>query len=210
MKRVHAAAALVFCISQSGAAQQSPDFAAFDKYVEKAAHDWNAVGLGIAIVQGDSVVFSKGYGVIELGKPARVDEHTRFAIGSTTKAMTSAALAMLVDEGKLRWDDKVIDYIPELRLYDPYATRELTIRDVLTHRSGLPGTDLFWATDENTTSFPDVLRRLRYIKPTTSFRSTWNYQNVMYSIGGTVVERASGMSWDAFIRSRIFQPLGMN
>ncbi|MEO8622880.1 MAG: serine hydrolase [bacterium] len=210
MKRVNAAAALLFCVAQASAAQHSPDFAAFDKYVEKAARDWNAVGLGVAVVQGDSLVFAKGYGAIELGKPARVDEHTRFAIGSTTKAMTSAALAMLADEGKLRWDDKVIDYIPELRLYDPYATRELTIRDVLTHRSGLPGTDLFWATDENSTSFADIMRRLRYIKPSTSFRSTWNYQNVMYSIGGTIVERASGMSWDAFIRTRIFQPLGMN
>src|SRR6185369_3220034 len=192
MMKARIAAVLVLCVARPSVAQRAPDFAAFDKYVAQSLRDWNGVGLGIAVVKGDSVVFSKGYGVIELGKPARVDEHTRFAIGSTTKAMTSAALAMLVDEGKLRWDDKVIDYIPELRLYDPYATRELTIRDVLTHRSGLPGTDLFWATDENTTSFADVLRRLRYIKPTTSFRSTWNYQNVMYSIGGTVVERASG------------------
>ncbi|MEO8333442.1 MAG: serine hydrolase [bacterium] len=210
MRKARLAAVLVLCAARPVAAQRTPDFSAFDTYVAKALHDWNGVGLGIAIVKGDSVVFAKGYGAIEVGKPARVDEHTRFAIGSTTKAMTSAGLAMLADEGKLKWDDKVIDYIPELRLYDPYATRELTIRDLLTHRTGLPGTDLFWALEENTIPFPEIIRRLRYVRPSTSFRSTWNYQNVMYALGGTIIERVSGMPWDAFIRSRIFVPLGMN
>ncbi|MEP6733596.1 MAG: serine hydrolase [bacterium] len=197
-------------VATMASAQRAPDFVAFDKYVEKAARDWNSVGLAIAVVKGDSVAFAKGYGVIELGKSAAVNEHTRFAIGSTTKAMTSAALAMLADEGKLRWDDKVIDYIPELRLYDAYATRELTIRDLLTHRSGLPSTDLFWAIDETTLTPAEMIRRLRYVRPSTSFRSTWNYHNVMYSLSGTIVERVSGLSWDAFIRTRIFAPLGMN
>lgn len=210
MKTACVAMALMCAIAPLSLAQRSPDFAAFDRYVEKAAKDWKAVGLGVAVVKGDSLVFAKGYGVIELGKPARVNEHTRFAIGSTTKAMTSAALAMLVDDGKLRFDDKVIDYIPELRLYDAYATRELTVRDLLSHRSGLPGTDLFWAIDENSLPFPEIIRRLRYVRPNSSFRSTWTYQNVMYSMGGTVIERVSGMSWDAFIRSRILVPLGMN
>ena len=197
-------------LSPAGAgAQRTPDFAAFDAYVARAVRDWNAAGLAIAVVKGDSVVFAKGYGAIEVGKPARVDEHTRFAIGSTTKAMTSAALAMLADEGKLRWDDRVTDYLPDLRLYDAYASHELTIRDLLTHRSGLPGTDLFWVTEENTPPFPEMMRRLRYIRPTSSFRSTWNYQNVVYAIGGAVIERASGMSWEQFIRQRIFAPLGM-
>src|SRR5260221_206556 len=191
------------------AAQGAPDFAAFDRYVDKAVRDWKAPGLAIAVVKDDSLVFAKGYGAIELGKPARVNEHTRFAIGSTTKAMTSAALAMLVDEGKLRWDDKVIDYLPDLRLYDAYATRELTVRDLLTHRTGLPGTDLFWAVEENQYTMPEMIRRLRYVKPTTSFRSTWNYQNVVYGIGGLLVERISGMPWETFIRTRIFTPLDM-
>ena len=205
------AVALVCMASHAAVAQQrAPDFGAFDAYVEKAARDWKAVGLGIAVVKDDSLVFAKGYGAIEIGKPARVDVHTRFAIGSTTKAMTSAALAMLVDEGKLRWDDRVTDYVPELRLYDAYASHEVTIRDLLTHRTGLPATDLFWAVGENEITFPEVIHRLRFIPPSTSFRSTWNYQNVVYAIGGTLVERASGMSWDAFIRSRIFAPLGMN
>ena len=181
----------------------------FDRYVEMAARDWNAVGLGIAVVKDDSLAFAKGYGVIELGKAARVDEHTRFAVGSTTKAMTSAALAILVDEGKLRWDDKVVDHIPGFRLYDAYASSELTIRDLLTHRSGMPGTDLFWAIDENTLSFPEIMKRLRYVRPSSSFRSTFAYQNVMYAVTGSIIERASGVPWEEFIRSRIFAPLGM-
>jgi CubicO group peptidase (beta-lactamase class C family) len=186
----------------------APDWAAFDRYVAQAAHDWKVPALAIAVVKDDSLVFAKGYGVLEMGKNQPADEHTRFAIGSTTKAMTSASLAMLVDDGKLRWDDHVTDYIPELQLYDPYATRELTIRDLLTHRSGLPGTDLFWARWHY--PMPQIIHGLRYIKPESSFRSNWSYQNVMYALSGTIVERASGMSWEAFVRSRIFGPLGMN
>jgi CubicO group peptidase (beta-lactamase class C family) len=166
-------------------------------------------GLAIAVVSGDSLVFARGYGVLETGKPARATEHTRFAIGSTTKAMTTAALAMLVDEGKLRWDDKVIDHIPELRLYDPWVTRELTVRDLLTHRTGLPNTDILWGSRENQLSMPEMIRRLRYVRPNSSFRSTWDYQNVVYAIGGYLVERISGTSWDNFLRTRLFAPLGM-
>ena len=107
--------------TQPLSAQQpsSLDWAAFDRYVAKAAKEWKVPGMAIAVVHGDSLVFAKGYGVQTLGKPAPATEHTRFAIGSTTKAMTTAALAMLVDEGKLKWDDRVIDYIPDFRLYDP-------------------------------------------------------------------------------------------
>jgi CubicO group peptidase (beta-lactamase class C family) len=201
--------AMLITASAAGAQKAPPpDWAAFDRYIAQAAHDWKVPALAIAVVKDDSLVFAKGYGVLEMGKNQAADEHTRFAIGSTTKAMTSASLAMLVDEGKLRWDDHVTDYIPELQLYDPYATRELTIRDLLTHRSGLPGTDLFWARWHYT--MPQIIHGLRYIKPESSFRSNWSYQNVMYALSGTIVERASGMSWEAFVRSRIFGPLGMN
>jgi CubicO group peptidase (beta-lactamase class C family) len=207
MKRALIAA---LCASTPAVAQQAkPDWAAFDKFVAQAQRDWRVPALAIAVVKDDSVVFMKGYGVLENGKPTRADEHTRFAIGSTTKAMTSAGLAMLVDEGKLRFDDKVTRYIPELQLADSWATRELTIRDLLTHRTGLPGTDLFWASNW-TYSPADIIRRLRYVQPTASFRSEWQYQNVMYALGGTIIERASGMPWDAFMRARIFKPLGMN
>jgi len=185
----------------------APDWAAFDRYVAQAAKDWHVPGLAIAVVKDDSLVFAKGYGVIEQGKPQRADEHTRFAIGSTTKAMTSASLAMLVDEGKLRWDDHVITYIPELQLYDPYATRDLTIRDLLTHRSGLGSADLMWARWHY--SFAEMIRRLRYLPPAAPFRSQWQYHNVLYAVSGLIIERVSGMPWDAFIRTRIFAPLGM-
>jgi len=191
------------------AQQPKPDWAAFDKFVAQAQKDWRVPALAIAVVKDDSVVFMKGYGVLESGKPTRADEHTRFAIGSTTKAMTSAGLAMLVDEGKLHWDDKVTRFIPELQLSDPWATRELTIRDLLTHRTGLPGTDLFWASNWKY-SPADIIHRLRYVQPSASFRSEWQYQNVMYALGGTIIERASGMKWEDFMRARIFKPLGMN
>jgi CubicO group peptidase (beta-lactamase class C family) len=200
--------ALVLCAAERGVAQSAPDWAAFDRYVAQAAHEWHVPALAIAVVKDDSLVFAKGYGVLEAGKAQPADAHTRFAIGSTTKAMTSAGLAMLVDEGKLHWDDRVSKYIPELQLYDPWVTRELTVRDLLTHRTGLPGTDLFWATGWKY-SQADVIRRLRYVQPTASFRSEWQYQNVMYALAGTLIERISGTPWDAFIRARIFGPLGM-
>jgi CubicO group peptidase (beta-lactamase class C family) len=212
MRRISITAAAFVALSAAPlCAQQhpAPDWAAFDRYVAKAARDWHVPGLAIAVVSNDSLVFAKGYGVAEIGKPGPATEHTRFAIGSTTKAMTSAALGMLVDEGKLKWDDRVSDYIPELRLYDPYASHELTVRDILTHRSGLPSADLLWAVDENQYTMPEMIRRLRYLKPESSFRSNWSYNNVVYAIGGLLVERISGMPWDAFIRSRIFAPLGM-
>jgi CubicO group peptidase (beta-lactamase class C family) len=205
------ATALVAAPARAYAQQRStraPDMAAFDRYVGKAVRDWNVPGLAIAVVKNDSLVFAKGYGVIEQGKPARVDEHTRFAIGSTTKAMTVTALAMLADEGKLSFDDKVIDHLPDFRLHDAWVTRELTIRDLLTHRTGLPGTDLLWLFDSYPTD--EVFRRMRYVEPESSFRSHWEYQNVMYALAGKIVEQASGMSWADFVRTRIFEPLGMN
>jgi CubicO group peptidase (beta-lactamase class C family) len=193
----------------AGSAQQAPDLAAFDKYVAHAARDWKVPGLAIAVVKDDSLVFAKGYGVLEIGKPAPATEHTRFAIGSTTKAMTVASLAMLVDEGKLKWDDHVIDYLPDFQLYDAYATRELTVRDLLTHRTGLPSTDLLWAFPENQYTPHEMMRRLRYVRPNSSFRSQWDYQNNMYGVAGALVAQLSGMPWETFIQTRIFAPLGM-
>jgi CubicO group peptidase (beta-lactamase class C family) len=195
------AALAMTLVAASSVAAQKPDWAAFDRYVAQAVREWRIPALAIAVVKDDSLVFAKGYGT--------ADAHTRFAIGSTTKAMTSAGLAMLVDEGKLRWDDRVALYIPELQLSDPWATRELTVRDLLTHRTGLPGTDAFWGAGWRYTP-AEVIRGLRYIKPTASFRSEWQYQNVTYALGGTIIERITGQPWDAFVRSRVFAPLGMN
>jgi len=136
-----------------------------------------------------------------------VDEHTRFAIGSTTKAMTAAAIGMLVDEGKLAWDDPVTKYLPDLELADPWVTRELTIHDLLTHRAGLGNADYLWYEQETTSE--DIVRRMRYLEPAYSFRSSYIYQNLMYLVAGEVIEAASGRPWAEFVEQRIFGPLGM-
>ncbi len=189
-------------------AAQSPA-ADFDAYVTRGLHDWHVPGLVVAVVTGDSIAFQKAYGVqdITTGKP--VDLHTRFAIGSTTKAMTVMALGMLVDEGKVRWDGRVIDYLPNFRLYDPYVTRDIRVRDLLTHRSGLGGEgDLLWVRPD--VSEAEIVRRMRYFKPESPFRTRWSYNNIMYQVAGDIVEAASGMTWDRFLTTRIFDPLGMH
>jgi len=178
-----------------------------DAYTAKAVADWKVPGLAIAVVKDGRIVFAKGYGVREAGKPAPVDTQTLFAIGSTTKAMTSASIGMLVDEGKLRWDDRVTKILPSFQLADPYVTRELTIRDLLTHRAGLGNADVLWYRTDN--SPEEVIRRVRFADPAYSLRSSFIYQNVMYAVAGQVVATASGMPWEQFVRTRIFRPIGM-
>ena len=180
-----------------------------DAYAARAGKDWKVPGFAVAIVKDDKVVFAKGYGLRELGKPEPVDENTLFAIASNSKAFTSAALAILVDEGKVKWDDPVTKYLPNLQLYDPYVTRELTIRDLLSHRSGL-GTfagDLLWY--ESQYSRDEILYRVRFLKPTSSFRSRFGYQNILFLAAGEVVAKVSGKSWDEFVKERFFEPLRM-
>ena len=204
------ALAAELAMTAAGAAQQparAPSLAEFDAYVTRAVRDWRIPGLAVAVVKDDSIVFAKGYGVRELGKPEAVDAGTRFAIGSTTKAMTAVALGMLVDEGKVRWDDPVIRHLPGFRVADPYVTRELTVRDLLTHRGGLGNADQLWSATDYTTE--DIIRRVATIAPAYSLRSQFIYQNIMYAVAGEVIAAASGMSWAAFLRSRIFEPLGM-
>jgi CubicO group peptidase (beta-lactamase class C family) len=188
------------------AAQQAPG-PDFDDYVNKALKEWGVPGAAIAIVKDDRIVYQKGFGVRELNKPAPVDEHTLFAIGSSSKAFTSASLAMLVDEGKLKWDDAATKYLPGFQLFDPYSTRELTIIDLMSHRSGLTRGDLLWygsAYDRN-----EVLRRVRYLKPSWSLRYRYGYQNIMFLAAGQIIPSITGKSWDDFVRERIFTPLGM-
>ena len=176
--------------------------------MQRAVADWDVTGLAVAVVKDGDVLFAKGYGIRELGSGVKVDEHTLFAIGSTTKAMTAAAIGMLVDEGKLDWDDPVTDHLREFRLYDPFVTREITIRDLLTHRAGLPNADFLWYGQDRESD--DILFRMRYVEPETLLRSSFTYQNIMYAAAGEVVAELSGMSWDAFIQKRIFEPLEMN
>lgn len=178
-----------------------------DAYTAKAVADWNVPGLAIAVVKDGRIVFAKGYGVREVGRAAPVDTQTLFAIGSTTKAMTSASIGMLVDEGKLHWDDRVTKILPSFQLADPYVTREITIRDLLTHRAGLGNADVLWYRTDN--SPEEVIRRVRFADPEYSLRSSFIYQNIMYAVAGQVVAAASGMPWEQFVRARIFRPLGM-
>ena len=208
MRRLLAVAAACAAATSSGAQTTAQRVAALDAYVAKAVKDWKAPGLAIAVVKDDSVIFAKGYGLRELGKPDPVDAGTRFAIGSTTKAMTALALGMLVDEGKLRWDDPVVKHLPDFRLSDPWVTREITVRDLLTHRAGLGNADMLWADDAYSTD--EIIRRVGSLPLAYSMRSGWVYQNIMYAVAGKVVERVSGTSWESFLRTRMFQPLGMS
>jgi CubicO group peptidase (beta-lactamase class C family) len=187
-------------------AQQAP-LAGLDEYVTKAIKDWSVPGVAIAVIKDDRIVLAKGYGVRELGKPEPVDEKTLFAIGSSSKAFTAAAVAMLVDDKKLTWDDPATKFLPAFQLYDPYVTRELTVRDLLTHRVGLERGDQLWYA--TTFERDDILRRIRYLKPSSSLRSKFGYQNIMFLAAGQIVRSVSGQEWDDFVRERIFVPLGM-
>ncbi|HEX8187199.1 MAG TPA: serine hydrolase [Pyrinomonadaceae bacterium] len=180
-----------------------------DEYAAKAGQDWKVPGFAVAVVKDDRVVFVKGYGVRELGRPEPVDRDTLFAVASNTKAFTSAALATLVDEGKLKWDDPVTKYLPYFQLYDPYVTREMTVRDLLSHRSGLAtfGGDLLWY--ETTYTREEVIRRVRFLKPVYGFRSRYGYQNIMFLAAGEIVPAVTGKSWDDYVREKFFAPLGM-
>ncbi len=178
--------------------------------VETSMAKFNVPGMAIAVVENDQVIMAKGFGVRHLTTGEKVNQHTLFGIASNSKAFTVAAIAMLVDEGKLNWDDKVIDHIPEFRLYDPYVTREVNIRDLLSHRSGLglgAGDLMIWPDTDKT--MEDILDSLQYLKPVSSFRSEYAYNNLMFVTAGEVVARVSGMSWQDFIEQKMMQPLNM-
>ena len=188
---------------------QELDRSAFEKYAQESFAAYEVPGAAVAIVKDGLVVLTQGFGVRTLGDPTTVDADTLFAIASNTKAFTAALLATLVDEGVLNWNDRVIDHLPEFRLYDAYATRELTIRDLLSHRSGNPsgGGDLLWL--RSTYTRDEILHRIRFIEPAYSFRSRYGYQNVMFIAAGELAEAVSGKSWDSLLAERIFAPLGM-
>lgn len=182
-----AAVALPF----SAGAQQRDPLAGFDAYVTRGMQDWKIPGLAVAIVKNDSVIYARGFGVRTLGRPEKVDENTIFAIASDTKSFTGIVLAMLADEGKIRWDAPVTTYLPWFRLADDYLTRELTVRDLLTHRSGLARGDLLW-TGGMPYSRQELLRRVRYLKPSWSMRSRYGYSNLMYVAAGKSPPQSSG------------------
>ncbi|HEX7089153.1 MAG TPA: serine hydrolase [Longimicrobiales bacterium] len=186
-----------------------PELEELDAYIEQAMRDWGIAGMSVAIVKDGRTIYARGFGVRDVTKGEPVDEHTLFAIGSNTKLFTAVAIGMLVDAGKMEWDGRIIDYLPWFRLYDRYATRELTVRDALSHRSGLGrrGDALWYGTPY---SREEVIRRVRYLEPNSSFRSQFGYQNIMFLTAGEALAAVAGTSWDAFIDERIFAPLGMD
>ena len=208
-RRLLAAVLLLGAVAAVGRAQQAVELGVLDTYFAAARSAWNVPGFAVAIVKDDAVVLARGYGVRELGRPEPVDAHTLFAIASNSKAFTAAALARLVDEGKLGWDDRVADRLPFFELYSPYVTQEIRVRDLLSHRSGL-GTysgDLLWygtGYDRD-----EVLRRLRHLPPAGSFRADYGYSNVMFLAAGQLIPAVTGRSWDEFVETEFFGPLGM-
>jgi CubicO group peptidase (beta-lactamase class C family) len=184
--------------------------AKFEARVESLRREIGVPGVSIAIVEDGHVALATGLGIRALGSPVAVDADTIFPNGSTGKAFTVAALAVLVDQGKIGWDDKVTDHLPWFQMYDPWVTREITIRDLLVHRSGLGlgAGDLLFVPRTNLTRAESV-RRLRYIKPATSFRSGYAYDNMLYMVVGQLIEEVTGQTWETFTREHVLEPAGM-
>ena len=202
--------ALAVTLAVAGGLASAAPPARFDARVEALRKQAGVPGMAIAIVEDGKTTLASGYGVRQLGAPAAVDADTLFPIGSTSKAFTSAALATLVDAGKIGWDDKVIDHLPGFQMYDPWVTREMTIRDLLVHRSGIGygSGDLLFVPRSNV-SRAEVVRRLRYLKPATSFRTTFAYSNLMYVVAGQLIESVSGQRWEDYVREHVLLPAGM-
>ena len=182
----------------------------FDAYVTQVMNAFEVPGLALTVVKDGAVVLAKGYGVRKLGETTPVDAQTRFGIASNTKVFTATALGLLVEEGKIEWDAPVVRYLPDFQMWDPWVTRELTVRDLLVHRSGLglgAGDLLWWP--PSTYDRKEIARRLRFLKPATSFRSAYAYDNVLYLVAGQVIEAVSGQSWEDFMTTRILAKVGM-
>lgn len=204
---VAAALANCLCVATLLAAPTEEDI---DALIARSLEAFDVPGMAVSVVYDGGIYYSKGFGVADIGQPTPVDDRTLFQIASVSKAFTAATLAILVDDGVLDWDDPVIDYLPEFRMYDPWVTREFTIRDMLTHRSGLPlgAGDLILFPEAEATR-EEIIRAMRYLKPASSFRSEYAYDNLMYIIAGELVARVSGTSFEEFLEERLLYPIGM-
>ncbi|MBB6271325.1 CubicO group peptidase (beta-lactamase class C family) [Pedobacter cryoconitis] len=183
-----------------------------DSLVENAMKKFNVAGVSVGIVKDGKILYSKGYGVKSIVTKEKVDENTQFAIGSNSKAFTTASLSILVDEGKLSWTDKVKDHIPEFKMYNDYVTENFNIQDLLTHRSGLGlGVgDLMIFPNGSDFTIKDIYSSFQYFQPKTAFRTKFDYDNLLYIVAGEVIAKVSGMSWEEFVQSRILKPLSMD
>ena len=212
MKKSSVAIIIIILLSLSVTSKSQVISAAqIDSLVALTLKTFDVPGIAVGIIKDGKLIHAKGYGVRSLRTLQKVDENTLFGIASNSKAFTAAALGMLIDEDKLKWDDKVTDYIPEFKMYDPYVTEAFTIRDLLTHRSGLGlgAGDLMMFPDSSNFTRKDIIHNLRYLKPVSSFRTKYDYDNNLYIVAGEVVARVSGISWEEFIEQRIMKPLGM-
>lgn len=199
------AAACTLVLASTAAAQEP--YPGLDAYVAKAVQTWKIPGMSVAIVRNDSVIYAKGFGTLSAADHTPVNDKTLFEIGSSSKAFTATLVAMLVSDGKMHWEDHVADYLPGFKLYDPVANSEVTIRDALTHRSGIARGELVWLGSGLTRD--EVLHRIRFLKPESPFRSKFSYQNMMFLAAGQAAGKAAGSTWDELVRQRIFAPLGM-
>jgi len=200
-------ASLVVPLRISGQVAGPPNFEGFDNFVEQVMKELKVPGLAIAVVKDGKVIYAKGFGYRDVEKGLRVTPDTLFAIGSCSKAFTAAALGILVDEKKIEWDKPVRQYMPDFMLYDEYATAHLSPRDLVTHQSGLPRHDLVWY--GSPVSRKELYERLRYLEPSRQLHAKFQYNNLMFMTAGLLVERASGSTWEQFVRTRILDPLGM-
>jgi CubicO group peptidase (beta-lactamase class C family) len=204
-----ASVVLAFACAAHLCAQTAPP-PDLDEYVARALKTFDVPGISVAIVKDGKIVLAKGYGVRKLGDPTPVDQYTMFGIGSNTKAFTTAALASLVDDGRISWDDPVYQRLPGFVMYDPYVSHEMTIRDLLTHRSGMGlGEGDLLAFPHTTYTREEIITKLRYMKPNSSFRSRYAYDNLLYMTAGQIIPAVTGKFWDDYIREHIFVPLGM-
>ncbi|MEN8120471.1 MAG: serine hydrolase [Bacteroidota bacterium] len=199
----------IFILKPVSFTAQSIDLKKIDKYIESARIEWEIPGMAVAIVKDGKVIFSKGYGIRNIEKKKKTNENTLFAIASNSKAFTTAALSILVDEGKLNWGDKVVDHLPWFKLYSPYVTQNITVRDLVSHRSGLYtfSGDLLWYYTNYSTE--EVVKRAQYLKPYYGCREHFGYQNIMFSAAGLILEKLSGMTWEDYIKQNFLIPLGM-
>ncbi len=201
---------IIILLSAIFAFSQQVDLEKLDAYFEKTAKDWGVPGMSVGIVKDGEIVFSKGYGVTEVEKPAKPDGNTLYAIASNSKAFTSAVIAMLVQEGKLNWNDKVQKYLPYFELYNPYVSTEFTIKDLLCHNSGL-GTfsgDVIWYKSDLTSE--EIIRRIKYIPNKFDFRNGFGYSNVMFITAGEVIKKVTGKTWGENVQERILNPVNMD
>ena len=191
---------------------QNIDLLKVDEVVEKTLETFNVPGIAVGIVHNDEVVLAKGYGIANINTGEKVNSSTNFGIASNSKAFTTTAIALLIDQGKINWDDRVKKYIPEFKMYNDYVTENFTIRDLVVHRSGLglgAGDLMVWPDGHDFTP-DDIIQNIQHLKPVSDFRTKYDYDNLLYIIAGVVIERVSGKSWTDFIEENFIQPLNMN